>query len=289
MTMTPTIYVGLVVSSHVAGNLATATFNATSVATGGSTTAPPPPPPPPASTSSSTFRFVQWNTQHGGIGTDGVYDPNRLVAALAKMNPDAASLNEVDTQDQVNAIMSALRAITGVTWYYSWSGKGNFVVSRLPIQSQSLCQYDPAYPNIFSAHASLLVNGRPLNIWSAHLHVSSASNRLTETKGLQTCAQTWAEARIISGDFNMQYQSPEYYSAVTGYNDAWLTAKALGTATTYAGNCDGCTRNSRIDYVFTSKGATNLVVKSAHVVDTRDANGVRPADHKPLLVVFEVR
>ena len=43
---------------------------------GGSTTAPPPPPPPPPS--GSTLRVLHWNTHHGGVGSDGVWDPDRL-------------------------------------------------------------------------------------------------------------------------------------------------------------------------------------------------------------------
>ena len=40
---------------------------------------------------------------------------------------------------------------------------------------------------------------------------------------------------------------------------------------------------------FTSKLATNLVLKSAQMIDTRDANGVMPSDHKPMLVVYDVK
>ena len=70
-----------------------------------------------------------------------------------------------------------------------------------------------------------------------------------------------------------------------GHVDAWVAAKALGTALNYPGNCDGCTRNSRIDYVFTSKAAW-LTLQSAQVFDTRNAKGVMASDHKPLLVVY---
>jgi hypothetical protein len=38
-------------------------------------TATPPPPP----SSSTTLRVLQWNTHHGGVGSDGVWDPDRLV------------------------------------------------------------------------------------------------------------------------------------------------------------------------------------------------------------------
>ena len=286
ITMASTIYVGLAVSSHVDGVLADATFSNTATTSSAAIAPAPAPAPAPSSTS---LRLLQWNVHHGGIGTDGKYDPNRIAAWIAKMNPDVASLNEVDTPEQVSAILSGLRAATGVTWGASFSGLGTLVVSRLPLASTSKCAYDPAIPDVYAAHASVIVNGRPINVFSAHLHVGSASARYTEAKTLQACASNWAEARIITGDYNMQYGTAEYNAAATGYGDAWLSAKALGTAYNFSGNCDGCTRNSRIDYVFTSKGATSLTLKSAQIFDTRDANGYMASDHKPMLVVYTVR
>jgi len=76
---------------------------------------------------------------------------------------------------------------------------------------------------------------------------------------------------------------------IGGYVDAWKAAKALGTAVNFDGNADGATRNSRIDYVFSSQGASMLTLKSAQVFDTRNASGVSPSDHKPLLVIYDVR
>jgi endonuclease/exonuclease/phosphatase family metal-dependent hydrolase len=112
---------------------------------------------------------------------------------------------------------------------------------------------------------------------------------LAETKAMQRCATNWPEARIIAGDYNMQYGATEYNASVVNYKDAWLWAKSTGTAVNYSGNCDGCSRNSRIDYMFSSKGATFLVMKSAQMVDTRDSYGRMPSDHKPLLVTYTVK
>jgi len=57
----------------------------------------------------------------------------------------------------------------------------------------------------------------------------------------------------------------------------------------YDGNCDGCTRNSRIDYIFSSQGASSwLTLRNAQVFDARDANGIMPSDHKPMRVIYDV-
>lgn len=239
------------------------------------------------STSGTSFKLLQWNVHHGGIGTDGRYDPARVATWIAKMSPDVASLNEVDTTDQVNAIVSALKSKTGVNWYISFSGLGNLMISRLPLTATSNCPY--ATSGAYAPQAGVVVNGRAINVWSAHLSVNSASDRLYQTKTLQGCAANWSQARILAGDYNMQAGSAEYNASVQGYLDTWLTAKNAGTATTYPGNCDGCTRNSRIDYIFTSGGATFLAIKSAQIVDTRDSSGYMPSDHKPLLVTYTVK
>lgn len=255
---------------------------------GGAPLAQPVPPAPVPPVTSTTLRLLHWNVHHGGVGTDGRYDPARIASWIKKFNPDVASLNEVDNQRQVDAIVTSLRTQTGVTWYTSFGGAGNLMISRLPLTSKSVCTYNASYPRV-AGHVSTTVNGRAINIWSTHLAVDSAGTRLSEVKAMQACALKASEERIIAGDYNMQYGSTEYKAAVEGYTDAWLAAKALGATANYSGNCDGCTRNSRIDYVFTSKGATNLVLKSAEVMDTRDAYGKMPSDHKPMMVVYSVK
>jgi endonuclease/exonuclease/phosphatase family metal-dependent hydrolase/regulation of enolase protein 1 (concanavalin A-like superfamily) len=280
--MASTIYVGVAVSSHVYGTLASARFDAAQVSTDTATATGT----DPAPSSSTTLRVLQWNTHHGGIGTDGKYNPARLASWIAKIDPQIVSLNEVDTAAEVTAILTPLESYTGVTWTASFSGKGNVALSRLPVTATDKCVYPDGVR--YSAHLQTTVNGLAINLWSTHTTVDSASARLAEVKQLQGCASEWPEARILAGDFNMQYGSTEYKQAASTYTDAWLAAKAIGATTNYAGNCDGCTRNSRIDYIFSSHGATFLTVKSAQIFDTRDANGVMPSDHKPMLVIYNV-
>jgi endonuclease/exonuclease/phosphatase family metal-dependent hydrolase len=280
IAMGSTIYVGLGVSSHVAGVLATASFTSVAV-----TAAPIATPPP--SISSSTLRLLQWNTHHGGIGTDGVYNPGRIADWIKTMNPDVVSLNEVSNADQAAGLAALTTSKTGVTWRYYYDDRGNMMMTKLAIASESICLVNSSVGRK-ATQVGVLVNGRAINVWSAHLDESSSTARLSETQVLQGCEQSWTEARIAAGDFNMQTGSAEYNSMATGHTDAWLVAKSLGTAVNYSGNCDGCTRNSRIDYVFTSKGATLLTLKSAQIFDTRDANGYMPSDHKPLLVTYQV-
>lgn len=281
IAMGSTIYVGVAVTSHADGAVAGASFSGVSVE---EAAVPVTQPPPPAS-GGTTFRMLQWNVRHGGTGTDGVKDPWRLASWIAYMNPDVMSLNEVDGDWDLNPIVGALQAMTGVTWYSAFSGLGNVIISRHAFSHASVCNYNSWYPRN-AAHGGVVFGGRTINFFSAHLDSSSGSVRLSEVYALQGCAAAWGSAAVIAGDFNMQANTSEYAAAAYGYNDAWLNAVNLGSAYNYSGNCDGCTRNSRIDYVFSTPWY--LRVTSAQVVDTRDGNGYMPSDHKPLLITFAV-
>jgi endonuclease/exonuclease/phosphatase family metal-dependent hydrolase len=136
------------------------------------------------------------------------------------------------------------------------------------------------------------VNGRLINVWSTHLDSSSTTSayRIAEIKALHACVGNFAEQKIVAGDFNAKASSTEIALMATQFNDGWAKAASLGTAVSYPGNTSfGATRNARIDYIWSSKKASYLVVKSAEVFDTRDAYGKMPSDHKPLMVRFEVK
>jgi endonuclease/exonuclease/phosphatase family metal-dependent hydrolase len=251
---------------------------------GGTSTAPAP--APTTSGSTSTLRLLHWNSHHAGQRTDGVYDTNGFVDWLVKMNPHVISLNEVDNLDQATRVATLLKSKTGVTWNWFYDDRGNQLLTKLSQPSESICVVNTSVGRK-ATHIGVVINGRSINVWSAHLDVYSGATRLAETTVLRTCEKGWAEARIAAGDFNMQPFTAEYYSMTVDHNDAWLAAP---TKLNYPGNCDGCTRNSRIDFVFSSKGAASwLVLKSAQIFDTRNSSGVMASDHKPMLVTYEVR
>jgi endonuclease/exonuclease/phosphatase family metal-dependent hydrolase len=247
--------------------------------------APAPAPPPTTTSSTGTLRLLQWNSQHGGRRTDGVYDPDNFVNWIVKMNPNVVSLNEVDNVTQAATLASLLSSKTGVTWRWHYDDRGNQLLTRLSQPSESICLVNAGVGRK-ATHIGVVLNARAINVWSAHLGLDSSSMRVAETEELRQCEQGWAEARIAAGDFNMQAGTPEHESMLAEHYDAWPSAP---TKLNYAGNCDGCTRNSRIDYVFSSKGATWLVLKSVQIFDTRNSSGVMASDHKPMLVTYEVR
>jgi endonuclease/exonuclease/phosphatase family metal-dependent hydrolase len=265
------------------------------------TPAPPQPPPPPDddSGSTSTLRVFHWNLYHGQ-NAKKKWGFDRQMEVIAKARPDIVSLNEVEkfsssygNIDQAAEIASYLTRETGHTWYQymrvgsgSSKGIGNAVLSRFPIVATSYCQLSDTRNAV---QMTVVVNGRTLNVWSTHLAVESGSYRVKEADLLIHCMDDLPEQRLVAGDFNAQPGAKEIGMMNAGYVDTWAKAKSIGETTNYPGNCDGCTRNSRIDYLFTSTGASSIALKSAQMIDTRDDDGVMASDHKPMLAVFSVK
>jgi endonuclease/exonuclease/phosphatase family metal-dependent hydrolase len=268
---------------------------------GGSAPRPTPTPTPqPASSSSSTLRVLHWNTHHGGVGTDGKWDPERLVTWIAKFKPDVISLNEMERKtswshntDEPADIAKLLKERTGRTWYYKFqtlsgsaNGIGCMVLSRFPLHAtgSKMLSGDRSAVNV-----GIDVNGRTINFTSTHLHPDSASYRKTEVGELTGWERGIAEQRIVAGDFNAGHTSSEMTLMKQTYYDSWAEAQAENTDISYAGNAAGNTRHSRIDYIYFSHGAKNLTLKSSQVFDTRDDDGIAPSDHKPLMSIFTVK
>ena len=268
----------------------TVTYNGSS-----SSAAPPPPPPPSPSGSTTTLRVLQWNTHHGGIGTDGKFDQDRLARKAASFRPDVISFNEVEHYglDQPAIYASLLQKYTGQKWYYKFtsgagtqSGLGNMIMSRFPFDATDIQVFSH---NRAGVEGTIHVNGRTINISLTHLDANSTSYRLQEIGELTAWERTIAEQRIVCGDFNAYPGSTENATMKQAYYDTWAEAQADGTAVAYAGNTAGNTRNSRIDYIYQSHGASALQLKSSQVFDVRDANGVMPSDHRPVMSVFTVK
>ena len=259
-------------------------------------------PPPTTTITSSTLRVLQWNTHHGGYGTDNKYDPDRLASWIVRMKPDVVMLNEIEkytgwgNQNQPEVYRNLLQSKTGKTWYYvfaqefgDWSsnGKGNLILATAPFSSTD--RYELVRNGDRSvAEAVLTWNGRRITFILTHLDPDSQSLRLAQATEVTTWAAPEPENKILTGDMNAWPDQTSIAQYNKYFYDSWSVAAAKGTAVAFSGN-NGETKKGRIDYIFYSKGCSNLVVKSSQVYDTRDASGVMPSDHRPVLTTFEVR
>ena len=135
----------------------------------------------------------------------------------------------------------------------------------------------------------ILVGGIRVNVFSTHLDADSAARRTTQMNELKSWASSFTEQRILAGDFNAWPGASEISTMTSAYIDTWAAAKTAGTSVAYSGNEAGNTRNSRIDYVFLSKGASRTTIKASQVFDVRNSSGVAPSDHRPVMTTLLVK
>ena len=268
---------------------------------------PEPAPAPAPSGSGVKLRVMEWNIHHG-VGTDGAYNIDRLATWMARVNPDVILLNEVEkytswgNEDQPARFQSLLQSKTGKRWYkhfsqefgqWSSNGKGHLILSTYPFDSVShttITQSSGLRGAGAASQAAITVNGRTVNFILTHLDPYDQAMRLTQAKDALRWASGFAENRIISGDMNAWPDQTSIAEINKTYNDAWTVAASKGTA---RGISDitpfGATKKGRIDYIFYSKYAPNLVVLDAATPDTRNSSGVMPSDHRPVVTTFDVR
>jgi endonuclease/exonuclease/phosphatase family metal-dependent hydrolase len=257
-----------------------------SVVYGSSTTISPPP-----SGTSSYLKVMQWNI-HQGIANDGSSNIDRVVSWIIQANADLVSLNEIiqlSGNNQPQLITDKLKAQTGRNWTYKFqqitgftTGIGEAILSRLPIDAtaEGTLSWGRSM-----ALARVVVNGRTIDMISSHLDADSSSRRLQQVTELKAWAVAFPEQRIVAGDFNSWPGTTEINAMTATYNDSWAVAKSKGVATSSSSNPDGNTRNTRIDYIFYSKGATALTVTACQVMDARAA-GI--SDHRAVVTTFKV-
>jgi endonuclease/exonuclease/phosphatase family metal-dependent hydrolase len=243
------------------------------------------------------LKVLDWNTHHG-VGSDGVYNIERFVPWIASSGANVVSLNEVEkftswgNEDQPARYAALLQGATGKPWYYSFAqrdgaakGQGNLILSTFPIAaaSQKLLSYSRSV-----ARVQVVVNGETVNVFSTHLDADSSTRRATQMAELKAWAASFPQPHIFAGDFNAWPGATEIATMTAFAIDAWAAAQTQGLAVAYPGNEAGNTRNSRIDYIWYAKAATQLTLKGAQVLDTRDASGRTPSDHRPVTATFQV-
>ena len=265
---------------------------------------PTPTPTPTPTTTATRFKVLQWNVAYGR-GTDNRIDLNRQVNWLVNMHPDLISLNEVPPEN-VSQYKNMLQQRTGVTWYSHWiaitpgNNVGQQILSRHPfVSTKSL--YLSFGRSV--AQVKVSIGGKTINFFSTHLSYESVAWRQTQLAQINTWAATFAEQKILLGDFNLSPNWVEHTTMTLLFHDAWQQAFNAGTAISYPDNPEGRTRKGRVDYINYSKGASGLRLIDVRMPDQRDLNnrnvaitvggsndaGVRPSDHNFIVATFETK
>jgi endonuclease/exonuclease/phosphatase family metal-dependent hydrolase len=228
---------------------------------------------------------------HGGVGTDGVLDLERLARVVEATGADLVALQEVDRHRREQ---SAFEDQAG--WFAARLGAdcayaacldddpphpgaprrqyGTALLSRLPM-ADAVTTLLPCFPG--SEQRGLLdvtadVGGTALRVLGTHLQWDREDERLVQARAIVEALDD--RPTLLLGDLNTVPGSPTHTLLAAHLVDAW---QAVGHGAGHTFTVERPPR--RIDYVWVGGGVRPL---EAEVVDSV------ASDHSALRVVVEV-
>lgn len=162
------------------------------------------------------YRAVSYNL-HSCIGTDGRYDPKRIVRAIQEIAPDVCLLQEVDSGyripltetklEQLHYIAQRLKMASypGVTMYNHKGSYGNAILSNWPVLAQASVTL--SFPGLEPRGGMALLlevkNKRPVVFGVTHLGLRLRERLFQVERLLSWWQSLWPDCyRLLGGDFN---------------------------------------------------------------------------------------
>ena len=132
------------------------------------------------------FRVASYNI-HAAVGSDGVYDPERILAVIRETGADVVGLQEVAARPRQTGVSDQFRyfeaetgfqAVAGPNIRHGQSRFGNALLSRWPLRDirRTDISVAPHEPRGL-IEAVLDVRGRPLRVIVTHLGLRRAERR----------------------------------------------------------------------------------------------------------------
>jgi endonuclease/exonuclease/phosphatase family metal-dependent hydrolase len=157
------------------------------------------------------IRIATWNI-HGGVGTDGRCDADRIAAVIAELDVDAIGLQEVDARyhprndlDQIEHLQAAtgMTAVAGATLRSHRGFFGNALLTRHP--PTAVRHFDlsaRAREPRAALDVELDCGGAPARVIVTHFGLL-ASERRAQVRGLlEVVRQVPLRPLVVLGDFN---------------------------------------------------------------------------------------
>lgn len=159
----------------------------------------------------SSIRAVTWNI-HGGVGTDGRRDFERIGGVVRAIAPDLAAFQEVDSRTGTGNrqdVYAYLRRLVGDHGHEAWSissadgNYGQILASRLPLVDRevhdiSVARREPR--RVMEARIPL--PGGPLRIIATHLGLRWGERRRQIAWLRDIIAADPSSPLLLLGDFN---------------------------------------------------------------------------------------
>jgi len=161
----------------------------------------------------NSLRVLTWNI-HACVGSDGRYDPDRILALIRKHDPDIIALQEMDSRGRsleiplLDFFKQALgehsaeaRTIAAPDGHY-----GHAIISRYPLRDVRLHDLTSfAREERFAIETNVAHDRGILHLVSTHLGLNMFERR-RQARLLAELASKQADVSVMLGDFNDWFQ-----------------------------------------------------------------------------------
>ena len=239
-----------------------------------------------------TIRVLCYNI-HYGLGTDGVYDVERLAKVIKQSRPDFVALQEVDVgvkrSGQVHqarrlAELTGMAVRFGPTQHYEGGLFGNAVLTRheildVLIQPLPYTESTPektTYPRGAIAVTVRTSDDERLRFISTHFQHNVPEDRVAEAQAINRLFARDKDSMptILAGDMNAKPEAEPVKSLLSKWTCAIEAVPVASSPATAP--------KSRIDYIFYRK-ADRFRLLSTKVIDESLAS-----DHRPVFAELEL-
>jgi endonuclease/exonuclease/phosphatase family metal-dependent hydrolase len=155
------------------------------------------------------IRLLTWNV-HGGVGADGIFDLDRIVALVRRHEPDIVALQEVDSRrhHKGEASFAFLRrslgrhAVEAKAISAPDGDYGHVVISRWPMTKTVLHDISVTGREPRRAiETTIETEHGPMHLVTVHLGLSFHERR-GQARALVAMVESAPETTVMAGDFN---------------------------------------------------------------------------------------
>ncbi|MDB4730189.1 endonuclease/exonuclease/phosphatase family protein [bacterium] len=239
-----------------------------------------------------TIRVLCYNI-HYGLGTDGIYDVERLAKVIKQSRPDFVALQEVDVgvkrSGQVHqarrlAELTGMAVRFGPTQHYEGGLFGNAILTRheildVLIQPLPYTESTPertTYPRGAIALTVRIADNQHLRFISTHFQHNVAEDRVAEAKAINRlfAGDEDSMPTILAGDMNAKPKAEPVKILLSKWRCAIEDVPVASSPAPAP--------SSRIDYIFFRKASRFRLLSTKVIAESL------ASDHRPVFAELEL-
>lgn len=156
-------------------------------------------------------RVASYNV-HACVGTDGVFQPERVAEVIRQMRPDIVGLQEVDGGYWYRQRAHQLKQLAELTDMQPFEGPtlvrgpevyGNAILTRFPLANVRHVDLSvPGFERRGALDADAIVQGTPLRLVVTHFGLRARERRQQAATLVRCLKEREASVLVLLGDFN---------------------------------------------------------------------------------------